>query len=200
MNDREKSDVVIVAMKLTNKAGEPAAESVEPRAATNGNADQQTTRRAQDRESVSHALDRIRQVARLRKQERFTSLFHHLNLETLRTAFYALRRDAAPGVDGLTWRAYEADLDHLIENLRDRLQRGAYRASPHSGSTYQSWTDANARSPSPPLRIKLSKERRSRCSTRSTRKTSSGSRMVSGPDAASTMRWTHSRSGPKSER
>ncbi|WP_189402000.1 group II intron reverse transcriptase/maturase [Mesorhizobium sp. M2E.F.Ca.ET.166.01.1.1] len=130
MNDREKSDVAVVAMKLTNKAGKPAAESVEPRAATKGNADQQTTRRAQDRESVSHALERIRQVARLRKQERFTSLFHHLNLETLRTAFYALRRDAAPGVDGLTWRAYEADLDHLIENLCDRLQRGAYRASP----------------------------------------------------------------------
>jgi len=75
MNDREKSDVAIVAMKLTNKAGEPAAESVEPRATTKGNADQQTTRRAQDRESVSHALDRIRQVARLRKQEKFTSLF-----------------------------------------------------------------------------------------------------------------------------
>lgn len=61
-----------------------------------------------------------------------------------------------PPVDGLTWRAYEADLVHLIENLRDRLQRGAYRASPpHGGNTYQSQTDANARSQSPPLRIKI---------------------------------------------
>ena len=78
MHDREKSDSAIVAVKSTNKAGRPAAEPMEPRAETKGNAGQQSTRRAQHRASVSQALDRIRQAARLRKKERFTALFHHL--------------------------------------------------------------------------------------------------------------------------
>ena len=102
MNGRGKSDSAIVAGKPTNKAGQPAAESVEPSAEAEGNASQQSTRRAQDRESVSQALERIRQVARQRKEERFTSLFHHISVELLRVAFFALKRDAAPGVDGLT--------------------------------------------------------------------------------------------------
>jgi RNA-directed DNA polymerase len=89
---------------------------------------QHSTRRAQDRESVSQALVRIRQTARQRKKERFTALFHHLGMAMLRTAFFALKRDAAPGIDGLTWRAYEADLDRRIEELHGRLHRGAYRA------------------------------------------------------------------------
>src|SRR5215468_1620312 len=95
-----------------------------------GNASQQSTRRAQDRESVSQALERIRQVARQRKKERFTSLFHHISVELLRVAFFALKRDAAPGVDGLTWQDYEADLDRKIEDLHARVHRGAYRALP----------------------------------------------------------------------
>ena len=130
MHDREKSDSAIVAVKSTNKAGRPAAEPMEPRAETKGNAGRQSTRRAQDRASVSQALDRIRQAARLRKKERFTALFHHLSPEMLRTAFFALRREAAPGVDGLTWRDYEADLDRKIEDLHARVHRGAYRAMP----------------------------------------------------------------------
>jgi RNA-directed DNA polymerase len=77
---------------------------------------------------VSQALVRIRQTARQRKKERFTALFHHLGMAMLRTAFFALKRDAAPGIDGLTWRAYEADLDRRIEELHGRLHRGAYRA------------------------------------------------------------------------
>src|SRR5438105_8386439 len=101
MNGRGKSDSAIVAGKPTNKAGQPAAESVEPSAEAEGNAGQQSTRRAQDRESVTQALERIRQVARQRKKERFTSLFHHISVELLRVAFFALKRDAAPGVDGL---------------------------------------------------------------------------------------------------
>jgi hypothetical protein len=88
------------------------------------------TRRAQDRESVSQALERIRQVARQRKKEQFTSLFHHISVELLRVAFFALKRDAAPGVDGLTWQDYEADLDRKIEDLHARVHRGAYRALP----------------------------------------------------------------------
>jgi RNA-directed DNA polymerase len=126
MYNREKSDPAIVAMKPTNKAGQPAAELVERRAGAKGNADQQSTRRAQDRESVSQALDRIREAARQRTKEKFTALYHHLSLPMLRMAFHALKRDAAPGVDGLTWQDYETDLDHRIEDLHLRVQRGAY--------------------------------------------------------------------------
>jgi group II intron reverse transcriptase/maturase len=103
---------------------------VERRAGTEGNAGQQSTRRAQDRESVSQALERVRQAAKQRRKERFTALFHHINSAMLRTAFFALKRDAAAGVDGVTWQDYEADLDRRIEDLSDRVHRGAYRAQP----------------------------------------------------------------------
>lgn len=130
MHNREKSDFAIVATKPTNKAGQPAAESVEPRAGTKGNANQQSTRRAQDRESVTQALARVRNAARQRKKEQFTALFHHLSPAMLRTAFLALKRDAAPGIDGLTWQDYEADLDCRIEDLHRRVHGGTYRALP----------------------------------------------------------------------
>ena len=130
MHGREKSDPAIVAVKPTNKAGKPDAELVEPRAGTEGKAGQQSTRRAQNRESVSQALDRIRQAARQRKKERFTALFHHISLDLLRMAFLDLKRNAAPGVDGLTWQDYEADLDRNLTDLHDRVHRGAYRALP----------------------------------------------------------------------
>ena len=130
MHGREKSDPAIVARKPTNVAGRPAAEPVERRAGAEGNADQRRTRRAQDRVSVSQALGRVRRAARQRRRERFTALFHHLSPGLLREAFLALKRDAAPGVDGLTWRTYEADLDHRIEALHARVHRGAYRALP----------------------------------------------------------------------
>src|ERR1700686_5111702 len=128
MHGREKSDPAIVAKKPANNAGQPAAERVERRTGTEGNADQQSTRRAQDRESVSQALERVRQAAGQRKKERLTALLHHVDLAMLRTAFYAIKRDAAPGVDGMTWQAYEQDLDRRIEDLHERVHRGAYRA------------------------------------------------------------------------
>ena len=130
MHEPEKSDAVVVAEKPTNKAERSAAEPAEPRTETKGNVGQQSTRRAQDRASVSQALERVRQVARQRKKERFTSLLHHVNSAMLRTAFYAMKRDAAPGVDGMTWETYEEDLDRRIEDLHERVKRGAYRASP----------------------------------------------------------------------
>ena len=130
MHEPEKSDSVVVAVKPTNKAERSAAEPVEPRTETKGNADQQSTRRAQDRESVSQALERVRLAARRGKKEKFTSLLHHVDPEMLRTAFYALKRDAAPGVDGMTWETYEQDLDRRIEDLHARVQTGAYRALP----------------------------------------------------------------------
>ncbi len=130
MHEHGKSDSDIVAMKPTNKAEPSAAESVEPRAGTKGNAEQQSTRRAQDRESVSQALERIRQAARQRKKEQFTTLFHHISIELLRLSFFAIKKDAAAGVDGLAWQDYEADLERNLEDLHERVQRGAYRALP----------------------------------------------------------------------
>ena len=130
MNGRERSDPAIVAVKPTNKTGQPGAELVEPRVGTEGNADQQSTCRAQNRESVSQALDRVRTAARHRKKERFTTLFHHLSVDLFREAFLALKRDAAPGVDGLTWPDYEADLERNLTDLHDRVHRGTYRALP----------------------------------------------------------------------
>src|SRR3954462_136625 len=130
MNGRERSDSAIVAVKPTNKAGQPGAESGEPRAGTKGNMGQQSTRRAQNRESVSQALDRVRTAARHRKKERFSTLFHHLSIDLCREAFLTLKRDAAPGVDGLTWQDYEADLERNLTDLHDRVHRGAYRALP----------------------------------------------------------------------
>jgi RNA-directed DNA polymerase len=130
MHEAEKSDLAIVAVKPANNSGPPDAEWVERRAGAEGNVGQQRTRRAQERASVSQRLDRIRKAAKERKQERFTTLLHHVDVPMLRTAFYALRRDAAPGADGLTWQDYEADLDRRIEDLHDRVHRGAYRAQP----------------------------------------------------------------------
>jgi RNA-directed DNA polymerase len=130
MHESEKSDSVVVAGKPTNKAVQAVAEPVEPRTGTKGNAGQQSTRRAQDRESVSQALQRVRQAARQRKKERFTALLHHVDLAMLRTAFYAIKRDAAPGIDGMTWETYEQDLDQRIEDLHARVKSGAYRALP----------------------------------------------------------------------
>ena len=135
MHGHEKSDPAIVAVKPANKAELSAAEPVEPRAGTEGNADQQSTRRTQSRESVSQALERIRKVARERKKERFTALLHHISIDRLDEAFIELKRDAAPGIDGLTWRIYEADLDRNLTDLHERVHRGAYRALP-SRRTY----------------------------------------------------------------
>src|ERR1700704_536198 len=130
MHGRGKSDFAIVAEKPANKAGSTAAEPVEPRAETEGNADQQSTGRTQGRESVSQALERIRKVARERKEERFTALFHHLSHDLLEEVFFELKENAAPGVDGLTWTDYEADLERKLADLHSRLHRGAYRAQP----------------------------------------------------------------------
>ena len=130
MHGSEESDPVVVAAKPTNKVERSTAESVEPRTGTKGNADQQSTRRAQDRESVSQALERVRIAARQKRKEKFTSLLHHVNPAMLRMAFHGIKRDAAPGIDGMTWETYEQDLDHRIEELHTRVHTGVYRAQP----------------------------------------------------------------------
>ena len=74
--------------------------------------------------------DALLQAAKQRKKEKFTALFHHIGVGLLRLAFFEIKKDAAPGADGLTWQDYEADLDRNIEDLHDRVHRGAYRAQP----------------------------------------------------------------------
>src|SRR5258707_8858590 len=140
MHGHEKSDSAIVAMKPTNKALHSAAEQstaelfaaepVEPRAETKRNAGQQSTCGTQGQISVSQALERIRRVAKERKKEKFTSLLHHISIDLLDEAFFELKEEAAPGVDGLTWTEYEQNLDRNIEDLHARVHRGAYRALP----------------------------------------------------------------------
>ena len=103
---------------------------MEPRAEAKGNARQQSTDRTQSRGTVSQALERIRQAARQRKKERFTALLHHVSVDLLRQAFFEIKKDAAPGVDGLTRQDYEADLERKLEDLHARVHRGAYRALP----------------------------------------------------------------------
>lgn len=144
MNGHEKSDLAIVATKPTNKAGRPAAEPVERRAGAEGTADQQSTLRPQSRDRVAQALDRVRQAARQRKKERFTALLHHVNVDSLRLAFYALKRKAAAGVDGVTWEDYEADLEPRLDDLHGRVHRGAYRPQP-SRRTYIPKADGSRR-------------------------------------------------------
>src|SRR5882757_4468995 len=140
MHGHEKSDSAIVAVKPTNKALHSAAEQstaelfaaepVEPRAETKRNAGQQSTCGTQGQISVSQALERIRRVAKERKKEKLTSLLHQISIDLLDEAFFELKEEAAPGVDGLTWTEYEQNLDGNIEDLHARVHRGAYRALP----------------------------------------------------------------------
>jgi RNA-directed DNA polymerase len=144
MHGREKSDPAIVAGKPTNKVASATAESVEPRAGAERNAGQQSTHRTQGRECVSPALERVRQAARQRKKEKFTALLHHVDVDLLRESFSALKRKAAPGVDGLTWQAYAADLDRNLTDLHARVHCGTYRALP-SRRTYIPKADGKQR-------------------------------------------------------
>jgi RNA-directed DNA polymerase len=137
MNGSRKSDRPIVATKPANKGGsaveteDTMAERVERRGLAKGNSPRQNTNRALDREVVQSAQRRIREAAVKDKRVRFTSLMHHIyNLSQLREAYYDLKRDAAAGVDGETWRTYEKELESNLADLSGRLRRGAYRAKP----------------------------------------------------------------------
>jgi RNA-directed DNA polymerase len=130
MNELEKSDPSTVAAKPANKTGRPDAESAEPREGAKGNTPEPHTHRTQSRASVSPGLERVRERARQGKKERFTALLQHVTVDLLRTAYLKLKRDAAPGVDGTTWREYGHDLEAKLVDLHGRVHRGAYRALP----------------------------------------------------------------------
>jgi RNA-directed DNA polymerase len=130
MNVQEKSDSAVVPVNQSNKEGRPSAEVGEGRAQTKENIVQSNIRPTQSGERVSQGLAGVRKAARERKQERFTALLHHLSVALLRDSFYALRRQASPGVDGVTWQEYETGLEDRIVDLHRRIHRGAYRAQP----------------------------------------------------------------------
>ena len=198
MNGRRKSDRPVVATKPANKVGVsannaevPMAERVERRGLAKGKPPRQNTNRALDRATVQSALGRIRQAAVKDKQAKFTSLMHHIyNLSMMREAYYGLKRDAAPGVDGETWRQYGENLESNLEELSARLRRGAYRAKPVR-RVFIAKADGRQR----PLGVTALEDK---LVQRATVTVLNGiyeidfsvSRMATDPAKASTMRWT----------
>ena len=123
MHAPEESDCAVVPMNQPNKEEQSSAEVGEGRARTKENIDQSNTSPTQSGERVSQGLSGVRQTAKERRQERFTALLHHVSVDLRLDGFYALKRQAAPGVDGVTWKEYETGLEDRIA-ARDRKQRG----------------------------------------------------------------------------
>src|SRR6516165_1624336 len=144
MHESEKSDSPIVPMKPANKAGRPAAEPVEGRGGAVGNAGLQSTVRTQSRVAVSQAQTRIREAVARNNQEKLTALLHHITVDVLRAAFFALKRRAAPGIDAVTWDMYEDGREENLRDLHRRVHAGAYRALP-SRRTYIPKADGRQR-------------------------------------------------------
>ena len=123
-----KSDDGIVPMNRSN-AGH-TAETVEERPSTKRNAWRAAAVRTQSRAAASSGLLRVREAARRDKRARFTALLHHVTPQLLRDSFYALKRAAAPGVDGVRWREYQQELEDRLSALHAAVHRGGYRAQP----------------------------------------------------------------------
>lgn len=133
MNGGGKSDKSIVPRKPSNKGRGRLrpAEGVEERDLAKGNSGEQTRFWMQGQVDLHHALDRIRKAARRERGQRFTALWHHVyNVNRLRRAYFAIKRDAAAGVDDVTWGQYGEALEENLKDLSERLRRGAYRAKP----------------------------------------------------------------------
>ena len=136
MHALEGSDRAVLPMNQPNKEGQPSAEVEEERVRTKENIAQSNTSPTQSGERVSQGLRGVRKAAKERKQERFTALLHHLTVGLLRDSFFALKRQAAPGVDGVTWQEYETGLEDRLMDLHSRVHRGAYRAQPSQTSLH----------------------------------------------------------------
>jgi RNA-directed DNA polymerase len=130
MHDRGQSDDLVVPVKLPNNAQGGAAEVVEGSGSAKGNAASETRSGLGAGESALSGLDRVRRVAKTDKEARFTALLHHVDIDRLRAAYWALEPKAAAGVDGVTWADYGADLEENLRDLHGRVHRGAYRARP----------------------------------------------------------------------
>ena len=130
MHDRGKSDGPVVPAKLPNNTRGRVAEVVEGRGSPEGNAASATRSGLSAGQSAPSGLDRVRQVARKDKDVRFTALLHHVDVDRLRAAYWAIRPKAAPGVDGVRWHDYGQDLEENLRGLHARVHRGSYRAKP----------------------------------------------------------------------
>jgi RNA-directed DNA polymerase len=131
MNEHRKSDGPIVPLKAPNNTGQPAAEGTEGRGLAKGNSPQPKAPRTQRRPGAPSGLERVRLAAARDKKMQFTALLHHVyDLKTLRAAYLSLKREAAAGVDGETWRHYGERLEENLRDLAERVKRGAYRAKP----------------------------------------------------------------------
>jgi group II intron reverse transcriptase/maturase len=128
MDDRRKSDTAVVPEKSRNAS---TADAMEGRAVAKGNPPERNVLRTQSRAGTPSALERVRQAAQRDRKQRFTALLHHVyDVARLRVAYLAVKRDAAAGVDGETWQSYGQALEANLQDLSDRLKRGAYRARP----------------------------------------------------------------------
>ena len=125
MHVSEGSDHAILPMNQPNNEDSSSEEVGEGRAWAKENIVQSNTSPTQSGKRVSQGLSGVRQAAKARKQERFTALLHHVTVDLLRDSFYALKRKAAPGVDGVTWEEYETGLEDRLVDLHRRVHRGA---------------------------------------------------------------------------
>jgi RNA-directed DNA polymerase len=117
-------------MNQTNREERSSAEPGEKRVRAKENIVQPNTSPIQSGERVSQGLSSVREAAKKRRQERFTALLHHVSVDLLRDSYYALKRQAAPGVAGVTWQEYETGLESRLTDLHNRVHGGAYRAQP----------------------------------------------------------------------
>ena len=125
-----KSDGRVLPTKCPNKCGNPQAEGMEGSRSAEENTEQTTTSQTQSWNDALSDLRGVREAARRDKRLKFTALLHHVSVPLLEHSFYALKRDAAPGVDGVTWQEYETGLGERLKDLHSRVHQGTYRAQP----------------------------------------------------------------------
>ena len=130
MNGNGESYCGIVPTKQPNKSDKTPAEVAEGRPKTKENTQQPNSRRTPSRECELSGLERVREAARKDEKLKFTALLHHVSIDLLRSSYYRLKKQAAPGVDGITWEEYGGDLEARLADLHGRIHRGAYRAQP----------------------------------------------------------------------
>ena len=130
MNGSEESYCGVVPAKQPNKGGGPPAEVVEERPQTEENTQEPNLCRTQRRESGPTGLARVREAAKTDSKQKFTALLHHVSIDLLRASYQSLKKQAAPGVDGMRWEEYGKDLENRLAGLQGRIHRGAYRAQP----------------------------------------------------------------------
>ena len=130
MYEHRKSDSPVVPAKSPNNAASAVAEAMEERGLAKENTAGKTRPGHRAGAGAPSALDRVRQVAQQDKGARFTALLHHVTVDRLRSAFWAIRPNAAPGVDGVRWAAYQQELEDNLADLHERLHTGRYQAKP----------------------------------------------------------------------